>query len=301
MNPTPPNESRVAALIAAYADRAPIDVDPIAITRLAAARGSSATALVFGRWRGGFGIAIVVLLLALFSALVGASLIAGGQLFRNDSSSAEPIDHVSTIASYAKTHEGYVFVYEDGRVILFPEAAASLSSGVPAGLNYERRLTQRGIELVLSGTVPASAFLLDPQLPSAAWADAEFRPDEPSRWAICVMSDGVLQDARRAIGLLPSSAQSILRGKEQVNRALRPLGPGCSEVTRDDAGRLAERLGEAGFVPNRNRPASDFLGAGSWGGDMSEADEVDVPSEKRVLDVWFLPVFPHDAWVLWGG
>ena len=198
MNLETPLEARVAALIGAYADRAPTDVDPIAMTRFAAESS----------WHGGrtwlsllpvsrsLGFAVVVM--ALLITIVAGALVAGGQLLRRDP--------LSVIAHYAKIHVGYVYIYADGQVVLYRDRGATL---------LERRLTQEGIDLVRSGAVDPSA-LLTHQLPEGAWADLEFRAYAPSSYAIC--SGGVAEpiDASRVVSRLPAPAQALLRGKERT-------------------------------------------------------------------------------------
>jgi len=75
-------ERRVAALIRAYADRAPVDVDPMAITRLVAAGSRGATSLWFVP--AGRGLAITLVLLALLVTIAAGALIAGALPFRRD-------------------------------------------------------------------------------------------------------------------------------------------------------------------------------------------------------------------------
>lgn len=76
MNPTSSIESRIAALISAYADRAPTDVDPLAMTRLAAASAHRwAWTLPRATHRR---LAWVLLAVALLVSMVAGALIAGG-------------------------------------------------------------------------------------------------------------------------------------------------------------------------------------------------------------------------------
>jgi len=82
MNPTSSVESRIAALISAYADRAPIDVDPNALTRLVANRRARRpfTAPVLGD----AGLAFVLLVAGLLIALVAGTVLVGADPFRRD-------------------------------------------------------------------------------------------------------------------------------------------------------------------------------------------------------------------------
>ena len=78
-----PVESRLAALISAYADRAPVDVDPIAMARNAAATSRHGPRLVVSGLANRE-LAFVVLMLALVTAAVAGALVAGADLFRRD-------------------------------------------------------------------------------------------------------------------------------------------------------------------------------------------------------------------------
>jgi len=84
MNPPSSIETRVTALIVAYADLAPTEVDPIAVTRVAAARHGHR-----GWWRAkvgpaGRGLVFIMLVVALVASVVAGALIAGSEPFRRD-------------------------------------------------------------------------------------------------------------------------------------------------------------------------------------------------------------------------
>jgi hypothetical protein len=76
-------ERRVAALITAYADRAPIDVDPTAIARRIAA-GSQSTSPLWSSFVPSRGLAFTLAVLALLGTIAAGALIAGAQPFRRD-------------------------------------------------------------------------------------------------------------------------------------------------------------------------------------------------------------------------
>lgn len=299
-HPTP-LEERVAALINAYADRAPTDVDPMAMTRMAAGPSyGGPLRLPFrsvGLW---LGFAVVVM--ALLSAIVAGALSAGGQLLRRDPLSVIA-DPVSVIAQYGKIHWGYVFVYSDGRVVAHPDGGSIL----------ERRLTQEGLDLVRSSAVDLRLGLprlgLAHQLPASAWADPEFVAYEPPGYAVCNGGWGV--DASRVLSRLPLPAQALLRGKERTydktDAGLGAAPPvGCFEVTAADAQVLVDLLADAGFEADRFPPPQDFLD-GSEGGSMSRparsgsAPEAEVHGPVDETTLMFWPILPHGTWVFWGG
>jgi hypothetical protein len=83
MNERDALERRVSALIEAYADRAPIDVDPRAMTRLVAA-GSRRTSPLWVPFLPGRGLAFTIVILSLLVTIAAGALVAGAQLFRRD-------------------------------------------------------------------------------------------------------------------------------------------------------------------------------------------------------------------------
>ena len=305
-HPTP-LETRVAALISAYADRAATDVDPIAMTRIAAGpRYGNPPWLPFrpvGLW---LGFAIVVM--ALLITIVAGVLAAGGQLLRRDPLSDG--DPTSVIAHYGKIHMGYVYVYADGLVVVYPDIGATPVGATRYSL-AERRLTREGVELVRSGAIDPSAFLTD-QLPESAWADPEFRPYAPSRYAICDWTENKPTNPSRIGSRLPAPAQALLRGTE---RTYDKIGAGlgewppvaCSEVTADEAHILVDLLADAGFETDWNGPEPTFLEPGSDGGYMRRSarsgatSEAEVQNPMKEMLLGFQPILPHRTWVIWGG
>lgn len=303
MTPSPQLEARVAALIAAYADRAPAVVDPMAMTRLAAdrslRRGRAWLSDVPVSRRLGFGVVVM----ALLTAIVAGALAVGGQRLRGDPA--------SVVATYGKIHLGWVFVYADGRVVWHPDLQAYLPEGATRYSILERRLTPAGFDLVRSGVVDPAALLwyeLRDQLPESAWADPESRAYAPSSHAICYLEANEPIDASRVVGRLPAPAQALLRGKERTyGKTDAGLGDaplaGCSEVTSDEAHILVDLLANAGFHAGSFVSGPDFLDAGSEGGYMWWSARPGTATEAEVRDpvIWFQPILPHGTWVFWGG
>jgi hypothetical protein len=303
-HPTP-LETRVAALISAYADRAATDVDPIAMTRIAArARYDIPQWLPFRPVGLRLGFAVVVM--ALLITIVVGVLAAGGQLLRRDPQSDG--DPVSVIAQYGKIHTGFVFVYSDGRVVLFADGSGTL---------MERRLTQGGLDLVRSGFVSVTTSLAY-HLPDSAWAEPEFRPYAPSSYAICDWTENYPMDPSRVGSRVPAPAQALLRGKERtydqamiftkIDAGLGEWPPVvCSEVTADEAHILVDLLADAGFETDWNGPEPTFLEPGSDRGYMRRsarsgaATEADLQEPMEEVSLGFDPILPHGNWVNWGG
>jgi hypothetical protein len=285
-------EQRLAAAIATLADQAPTMMDPLTMTRLAARSPTGSRSTL---WRFDWpdrGLAFLLLVVALLATLVTGALVAGGGILRRDPVVVEPRDPVSVIAHYGKIHEGYVFVYSDGRVVWHNDYSL-----------FENRLSPAGLELVRSGAVPSNRIL---GLPSSVWAEAGWNPYKPSMYAICYHDDEGPVDATDVVDRLPAAAQSVLRGKERTypetdaGLGKAPLVP-CSEVASEDAHVLVDLLVAAGFEAGSNGPERDFLDAGSTGGFVFAPDWSGRASHVGVADLQFLPILPHGTWVAWGG
>jgi hypothetical protein len=200
-------------------------------------------------------------------ALLGIVLFASfGRPEPSQSAAAEPPalpivsdGEATLLAQYAKFGYGWVFVYEDGRVLWhqygskFDPTHAHIGDYVPK----ERRLTADGLDLVRSGALPASAFLralsyqnhgnaetwtTGTSLPAGLWADPEFKAYAPSRYAVC---NGPGESLAGLVQGLPAPARALLRGKERT-RAPGSLYPGdqlswplaCFVVSAEEAGVL---------------------------------------------------------------
>jgi hypothetical protein len=114
MTPAPWLEARVGGLISALADAAPIDVDAMAVTRLAASqRRQSAIRLGWGTTDRNLVLVFATLLLA--AMLVSGSLIAGGRLLTRD-----PIDALT----HGRVVEPFIGLPPEGAAASAPERGA---------------------------------------------------------------------------------------------------------------------------------------------------------------------------------
>jgi hypothetical protein len=77
-NPSP-LETQVAALISAFADRAPVDIDPVAMAHLAAAGPHGRATVLPGFGVAGLRAGFALVVLAMLVAIVGAVIMAGGR------------------------------------------------------------------------------------------------------------------------------------------------------------------------------------------------------------------------------
>jgi hypothetical protein len=175
------------------------------------------------------------------------------------------------VADFARIHDGWVFVYSDGRVLWSPDTDDI----------FELQLTQDGLDLVLSGELSPETLIHLDSIPASVVENRQVRLFIPSKYATCYWTDGEV-DATQVVDLLPESVQPLLRGKE---RTFYPVGGlaedpptpiECHEVTTDEARTVDEALEAAGV--------GDPFGVG-WNG----------------IGIQFTPLLPHGQWVAWGG
>ena len=207
------------------------------------------------------------------------------------------------VAEAHEIHVGWVYVFDDGRVIAnaswggwplpgFPtEFAPSVG---PDGIT-EQRLTPEGVELVGSGAISASDFICPEkppslgglaigcqgplhEIPPSAWEDSTLRPYVPYRYAI-----GVEGPWR----MLPVAAQDLLRGTEAMFELAWTDRKGeAFDITTEKARALDQILADAGF----NTVGSTSYERRLHGG-----------SDLESLRVTFEPILPHGTFGSDGG
>jgi hypothetical protein len=179
---------------------------------------------------------------------------------------ADPDDAATIVAKFAKFHAGWVVVYADGRVLKYEMA----------GDMFERHLTAEGLDLVRSGAIQPRELkdnVVPQTLPADTWADREFKPYVPSRYAACLGTSGHPEwgippgQATHMVGRLPAAARPLLRDKElrtyrndlfshsevgppdHSADTLPPEPPfECFEVSTQEAIVLFKTLRQAGFA-----------------------------------------------------
>ena len=236
------------------------------------------------------------------AVLVACGLVLVGFIGRDaqppeaSSASSNPADSTSAaavqgpprvLAANGLLHVGFVIVYDDGAVIGSHDGTDLL----------QRRLTDTGLDMVRSGALQPTDLMFTVSTPSRAlWAEREFRPYLPERYAACSEGPGV-DAAAPARSQFPASVQTLLSGKERVyldvDLVSRPhSGPippvvACAEVTAAEAAVLVRSLDAAGFR-DFDRFGSEAMRCGGMG-----------PPRQ----VWMCvnAVLPHGSWVLWGG
>jgi len=180
MNDSSPIESRIGGLISAYADRAPVDVDPMAMARLAASARRSVGPVSLGFDQPSLRLGLVLLALALAIAMVGGALVVGGPFERDGEeilTERQPIEpfiglppvgvapsspesgelvlgFMGRVSSYGLR---FTQVYADGRLITGADRPGTYDV-------VEQHLTREGVDLMRSAVL--SNTTLDPDLSS---------------------------------------------------------------------------------------------------------------------------------------
>jgi hypothetical protein len=216
MNRTSPIEARLAELFAAYADRAPVDVDPIAMARVAAI-GQSRRGWRWARiGRSDRGLAFIVIVTALLATIAAGALIAGAEPFRRDSEDLltqrgfiEPFVGLPPEGVTPSTPETgelvlafggrvrslgldfhRVWVFADGRLIWKLNLDGVTDSPAFGGIEpttavIEQRLTREGVDLLRTEVVSSPTRLVEPtgteprsNLPGVLWGWLQVRDGE---------------------------------------------------------------------------------------------------------------------------
>lgn len=167
-------ELRVAQLIDAYADRAPVDVDPISMTRFIAAaergRGSSLARSVPSRLRLGFGVLVILTL----GVIIGGAIAAGRPVERDRDAdlpdgfrvgpfiglppvgaapSRPDIGKLVLKADGRCTDDGsfcFVWIYTDGRLIWLRDGALPYGANQHSTGLLEQHLAPSGVQRLVA-------------------------------------------------------------------------------------------------------------------------------------------------------
>lgn len=266
------------------------------------------------RRRTGYAVIVVAAALAMVG---GAFAVFGGS--RDDPTGALGTDQPGALAApvnpaeadvvgmWAMIHRGWVYVFDDGRVLSYPDS----------GPITERHLSPHGVELVRDGGLDPQR-LLHPQLadlPAGVWSDSAPQPYLPSQYAVCDLnqvpdpSPDVLSDVGLIEARLPEQVRVLLRaGQVQsftddfVDENGDFVGPDGyhSEPGRGvDCVVLGVRETRAVWAhthAQRGAPVGDneFRRSDTTFGALNGIDG----SEVVVLAI---PIMPHSGWVLWGG
>jgi hypothetical protein len=237
-------------------------------------------------------------------ALAGSAIaIFGGQ---PGAPAATIASRPGVVAVWARIHEGWIFVYDDGRVFSHPDL----------GPVFERRLSAHGVDLVRRGIVAPQdlQLYLSMTVPAEAWSDpipAAYRPD---RYAVCKVDvdgtpdDEVLGDVGSIWRRLPAQMQTLLRAGRVLSFTVDSLDENRAFIGQD--GHHIERgPGAACFVLSRGQARAVWAQTRAPGDSREEAGElmadttIAEPTGVADADFRFLavPLLPHGGWIFWGG
>lgn len=246
-----------------------------------------------------------------FAMFAGSSMVSnqGSELGGEASGFSAPVDEAEIVAEWSKLHVGWVYVYDDGRVVWYPDSHASLREGTePLQGILVQRLTPNGLELVRAGVIEPSTLLGGRQeLPIDVWSD--LTPDEylPSKYALCLTDEtgrvGAIGDVGAIRDRLPLDLQTLLRGTERTfthydNGARAGAGAGAYYGTGPGPGVDCFVLSpeQAGAVWARGDPRDQAM---MLLDDTSYATLT--ASDGAEFEVVFGPVLPDGGWVQSGG
>ncbi len=192
--------------------------------------------------------------------------------------SADPLNAAKpeVVGVWAKIHEGWIYVFDDGRVLSHPDF----------GPISERRLSPHGLDLVRRGTLAPQdlqIYVSMTTVPAEVWSDPIPDSYRPDRYAVCKLNvdgspeDGdVLGDVGSIWRRLPAHVQALLRAgrissftddspdeNADVDRAgrpshrARPRGRLFRAEPGPDARRLGAHSGTGGLPRGRRRVADE--------------------------------------------
>jgi hypothetical protein len=212
------------------------------------------------------------------------------------------------VAVWARTDEGWIFVYDDGRVLSHSDFGPVL----------ERRLSPLGLALVRTRMLSPQDLRLSLSTiaPADAWADPVPDAVEPDRYAVCKLdadgsfgADGELGDVGSIWRRLPEDQQALFRAGRVLSFAV-DSDDESTAFTGQDGHHLDRGPGVACFVLSAQQtravwaqtrlPGRSSREAGQLGtGDTAIAEPVGVAG----ADFLFLavPLLPHGGGIFWGG
>lgn len=211
------------------------------------------------------------------------------------------------VAVWARTDEGWILVYDDGRVLSHPDV----------GPIFERRLSPRGLNLIRSGTVEPQdlQLYLSMSVPAEAWSDPIPETFRPDRYAVCKLDadrtpehSGPLGDVGSIWRRLPAQMQALFRAGRVLSFTVDPVDE-HSVFIGQDGHHLERGPGMACFVlsPGQARAVWALTEAsGNSGDEVGELRSADTSIAEPIgvadSDFRFLavPLLPHGGGILWG-
>lgn len=220
------------------------------------------------------------------------------------SGSAPPFGlEAEVVEGWSRIDVGWVFVYDDGRVLIHSDTNAN-DAGV-----IVQRLSVHGVDLVRSGELRAQSFLGDLEaIPGSAWAERASSPYRGHHRAVC-LSPGSGRVPGTALGSvsgtgdrLPMEVRGLLSGTARrfadgpIVEGFTPDSGGpteCWVLTNEKANRLWDHTRTPEGSPSPDGVFSGLLSQGARGSL--------VDSDGTELDLTAHAVLPHGGFVLWGG
>ena len=241
-----------------------------------------------------------------FAMFAGSSMVPdqGSEQGGESSGFSAPTGEAEIVAEWSKLHVGWVYVYDDGRVVWHPDANAALRVGTePLRGILVQRLTPNGLELVRTGVIEPSTLLVDRDgVPMEVWSDPA--PDEylPSKYALCHDGGngftGHISDVSVIRDRLPLGLQPLLRGTE------RTVTYYDNGATGADAETMPGREVDC-FVLSPEQALAVWAQGDPRDQAMMLLDDTSyatlTASDGAELEVVFGPILPDGGWVQFGG
>ena len=211
----------------------------------------------------------------------------------------------SVIGRWARTHVGWVYVYDDGRVLSYHDGPPILV----------RQLSPAGVDLVRDGGIEPEMLLIpDGTIPAAAWLAGAASVYRPAKYALCSFNPSpdpadVLADMGLIRMTLPVAVRSLLE-----HAAMQSFTKAALDESGDfigiDGYHSAPGAGTDCYVMGVH------LAQGVWAYTRPFAGATEYDVRFRLGDASFaaidgidgseitlisFPIMPHGGWVLWGG
>jgi hypothetical protein len=213
------------------------------------------------------------------------------------------------VGAWARIHEGWIYVYDDGRVL----------SHADFGPILERRLSPRGLDLVRRGTLAPQDLQVHvgmTTVPAEVWSDPIPDAYRSDRYAVCKLNVEGTPEDRDVLGdvgsiwrRLPADVQALFRAgrmksftDESVDETGDVIGPDGHHGEPGpgfDCFVLSPVQTRAVWVHTRAPEGAREVDGELLMGDATFAEPIWVADSDYLFVA--VPLLPHGGWVLWGG